>query len=83
MFIQENDKGEEVVKALNGHQLDGRSLKVDVANSGKSGGGGQRNKGRNAGSGDDNGKSSRELQALREEAEDGKKRHRRRRPKKD
>ena len=83
VFIQENDKGEEVVKALNGHQLDGRTLKVDVANSGKSGGGGQRNKGRNAGSGDDNGKSSRELQALREEAEDGKKRNRRRRPKKD
>ena len=79
VFIAETDKGEAVVKALNKTEVEGRTIKVDIANAkgGKSGGrGGHR-------SGDGGGKSARELQALREEGEGGKKRKRRPRPKKD
>ena len=79
VFIAETDKGEAVVKALNKTEVEGRTIKVDIANAkgGKSGGrGGNR-------SGDGGGKSARELQALREEGEGGKKRKRRPRPKKD
>ena len=79
VFIAETDKGEAVVKALNKTEVEGRTIKVDIANAkgGKSGGrGGNRN-------GDGGGKSARELQALREEGEGGKKRKRRPRPKKD
>ena len=75
VFIAEKDKGEAVVKALNGQEVDGRKIKVDIAKAKSSGGGGR---------GDNkSGKSSRELAALREENESGKKRSRRRRPKKD
>ena len=75
VFIAEQDKGDAVVKALNGQEVDGRTIKVDVA---KAKGGGGRSGGKDAG-----GKSARELQALREEGGSGKKRSRRRRPKKD
>ena len=78
VFIKEMDKGEEIVSKLNGSELLGRRIKVDVSQGGKKGS----NRGnRNANASD--GKSSRELQALREEQEDAKKRPRRRRAKKD
>lgn len=83
VFIAEKDKGESVVAALNNTEIEGRKIKVDIANSkgGKGGGrGGNRGGGRD---GDGGGKSARELQALREEGEGGKKRRRRPRPKKD
>ena len=83
VFIAEKDKGESVVAALNNTEIEGRKIKVDIANSkgGKGGGrGGKRGGGRD---GDGGGKSARELQALREEGEGGKKRKRRPRPKKD
>jgi RNA recognition motif-containing protein len=83
VFIAEKDKGEAVVKALNNSEVEGRRIKVDIAKAkgGKGGGrGGNRGGGRD---GDGGGKSARELQALREEEEGGKKRKRRPRPKKD
>jgi len=80
VFIAENDKGEAVVAALNQTEVDGRKIKVDIANA-KGGKGGRG--GRSEASGNTDGKSARELQALREEAEGGKKRKRRSRPKKD
>ena len=83
VFIAEKDKGESVVAALNNTEIEGRKIKVAIANSkgGKGGGrGGNRGGGRD---GDGGGKSARELQALREEGEGGKKRKRRPRPKKD
>ena len=83
VFIAEKDKGESVVAALNNTEIEGRKIKVDIANSkgGKGGGrGGNRGGGRD---GDGGGKSARDLQALREEGEGGKKRKRRPRPKKD
>jgi len=83
VFIAEKDKGESVVAALNNTEIEGRKIKVDIAKSkgGKGGGrGGNRGGGRD---GDGGGKSARELQALREEGEGGKKRKRRPRPKKD
>ena len=83
VFIAEKDKGESVGAALNNTEIEGRKIKVDIANSkgGKGGGrGGTRGGGR---AGDGGGKSARELQALREEGEGGKKRKRRPRPKKD
>lgn len=83
VFIAEKDKGESVVAALNNTELEGRKIKVDIAKAkgGKGGGrGGNRGGGRD---GDGGGKSARELQALREEGEGGKKRKRRPRPKKD
>ena len=79
VFIAETDKGEAVVKALNKAEVEGRTIKVDIANA-KGGKGGGRGGNR---SGDGGGKSARELQALREEGEGGKKRKRRPRPKKD
>ena len=83
VFIAEKDKGEAVVAAINNTELEGRKIKVDIAKAkgGKGGGrGGNRGGGRD---GDGGGKSARELQALREEGEGGKKRKRRPRPKKD
>ena len=79
VFIAETDEGEAVVKALNKTEVEGRTIKVDIANA-KGGKGGGRSGNR---SGDGGGKSARELQALREEGEGGKKRKRRPRPKKD
>ena len=79
VFIAEKDKGEAVVAAINNTELEGRKIKVDIAKA-KGGKGGGR--GGNRG-GDTGGKSARELQALREEGEGGKKRKRRPRPKKD
>ena len=79
VFIAEKDKGEAVVAAINNTELEGRKIKVDIAKA-KGGKGGGR--GGNRG-GDGGGKSARELQALREEGEGGKKRKRRPRPKKD
>lgn len=74
VFIAEKDKGEAVVKALDGQEIDGRRIKVDIAKAKSPRSGGDDKK---------SGKSSRELMALREENESGKKRSRRRRPKKD
>ena len=74
VFIAEKDKGEAVVKALDGQEIDGRKIKVDIAKAKSPRSDGDAKKG---------GKSSRELMALREENESGKKRSRRRRPKKD
>ncbi|MBT61008.1 MAG: hypothetical protein CMA63_05605 [Euryarchaeota archaeon] len=79
-FVKEMDKGEEIVSKLNGTELLGRKIKVDVSQGGKKGGSRSGGKGGNS---NDGGKSSRELQALREEAEDANKRRRSRRPKKD
>ncbi|MBT6527815.1 MAG: exosome complex RNA-binding protein Csl4 [Euryarchaeota archaeon] len=78
-FIKEMDKGEEIVSKLNGSELLGRRIKVDVSQGGKKGG----NNREKRGSDNSGGKSSREIQALREEEEDSKKRPRRRREKKD
>ncbi|MBT5392085.1 MAG: exosome complex RNA-binding protein Csl4 [Euryarchaeota archaeon] len=79
-FIKEMDKGDEIVSKLNGSELLGRRIKVDISQGGKKGG---NNRGKRGGDGNADGKSSRELQALREEEEDAKKRPRRRRDKKD
>ena len=76
VFIAEQDKGGDVVAALNQSEVDGRTIKVDIANAKGGGRGGSRG-------GNKDGKSARELQALREEGEGGKKRKRRPRPKKD
>ena len=81
VFIAEKDKGESVVAALNNTEIEGRRIKVDIANS-KGGKGGRSGRGGGRG-GSGEGKSSREMQALREEGEGGKKRKRRPRPKKD
>ena len=78
-FIKEVDKGEEIVAKLNGSELLGRRIKVDISQAKGKGG---NNRGGRSSSGI-GGKSSRELQALREEEEDAKKRPRRRREKKD
>ena len=75
-FVKEMDQGEAIVKKLNGTELLGRKIKVDVSQGGKKGGKGGK-------PGQSGGKSNRELQAMREEEEDGKKRRPRRRPKKD
>ena len=80
-FIKDMDKGEAVVKALNGMELEGRKIKVDIAKA-KGSAGGKGGRGPKS-SGNEGGKSSRELQAMREEEEGGKKRKRRSRPKKD
>jgi RNA recognition motif-containing protein len=79
-FIKEMDKGDEIVSKLNGSELLGRKIKVDVSQGGKKAGNAPGGKGGNQSTG---GKSSRELQALREEEEDSNKRRNRRRPKKD
>ncbi len=85
VFIAEKDKGEAVVAALNQTEVDGRKIKVDIANAkGGKGGSGGRSGGRGGNrGGETDGKSARELQALREEGEGGKKRRRRPRNKKD
>ena len=70
----------EVVSKLNGHEMMGRTIKVDLSKP-RDRSGGNRNRGGNRG-GNDSGKSSRELRALAEEEEDAKKK-KRRRPKKD
>ncbi|MEC8589721.1 MAG: RNA-binding protein, partial [Candidatus Thermoplasmatota archaeon] len=54
VFIDEKDKGEDVVKALNGQELNGRRLKVDISQAG----GKKKSQG---------GKSARELKAIAEE----------------
>ena len=67
VFIAEEDKGSDVVAALNKTEVDGRTIKVDIANAkgGKGGGrGGNRGGGRD---GDGGGKSARELKAIAEE----------------
>ena len=78
--IMPEAKGEEVVKKLNGHEMMGRTIKVDLSKP-RDRSGGNRNRGGNRG-GNDSGKSSRELRALAEEEQDAKKK-KRRRPKKD
>ena len=70
--IKEKDKGDEIIKQLNGTELLGRKIRVDVSQ--KKSGGQSNGKAR---------KSSRELRAMREEAEDSKKRKRKPRHKKD
>jgi len=70
LTIQPESKAEEVVNKLNGHELMGRNIKVDISKPQ------DRSKKGNTG-----GKSARELRALAEEEEDAKKK--RRRPKKD
>ena len=70
--LKEKDNGDEIIKQLNGFELLGRKIRVDVS---QKKGGSQRD-GKPA-------KSSRELRAMREEAEDGKKRKRKPRHKKD
>ena len=62
VFINEKDKGDAVVKALNGNEINGRRIKVDISQSG----GKKKPQG---------GKSSRELKAISEEK--GKKNRRR------
>ena len=72
-FVKEKDKIEEIVKSVNGSELLGRKIRVDIAQQKK----------RNNNSDGKPEKSSRELRAMREEEEDAKKRTRRPRPKKD
>ena len=79
-FVKETDKGDEIVSKLNGSELLGRRIKVDVSPAGKKGGDGNK---KPQASDNSDGKSNRELQALREEEEDSKKRSRRRQEKKD
>ena len=71
VFVSEKDNGEEIVKALNGTELKGRRIKVDISQSG--------GKKRSRGGGDKGGKSSRELRAIAEEEGRSKKRRPRRR----
>lgn len=71
IWIAEGDKGQEIVAKMNGSELMGRKIKVDIAQGGKKGGAG--NKGPN----DKPAKSNRELQAMREEEQDAKKPRRR------
>ena len=72
VFIKEKDSAADVVSQLNGSELNGRKIKVDVSS----------DKPRDKRGGKDNksGKSARELRAMREEEEDSKKK--KRRPKK-
>ncbi len=79
-FVKEMDKGDEIVSKLNGSELLGRRIKVDVSQGGKKGGDSDK---KPQASNNSDGKSNRELQALREEEEDSKKRSRRRQEKKD
>ncbi len=76
--IQPESKGEEVVSKLNGYELMGRNIKVDISKPQ------DRSKRGNSGGksgGNSGGKTARELRALAEEEADAKKK--RRRPKKD
>mgnify|MGYP006062484803 FL=1 len=70
--VKEKDKGDEIIKALNGTEVLGRKIRVDVSQ--KKSGGQANSKPK---------KSSRELRALREEAEDSKKPRRKPKNKKD
>ena len=70
--LKEKDKGDEVIQQLNGTEVLGRKIRVDVSQ--KKSGGQKDGKPK---------KSSRELRAMREESEDGKKRKRKPRHKKD
>ena len=76
--IKPEAKGEEVAKKLNGFEMMGRNLRVDMA---KPSGGKRDNKRGGKSGGNSGGKSSRELRALAEEEADAKKK--KRRPKKD
>ena len=71
-FIKEKDNIDSIIKSLNGSELLGRKIRVDLA---------QQKKKTNDGKKPE--KSSRELRAMREEEEDSKKRNRRPKPKKD
>lgn len=75
-FVKEMDQGEAIVAKLNGSELLGRKIKVDVSQGGKKGG-------VSAKPAQSGGKTTREIQAMREEEEDGNKRRRRPKPKKD
>jgi cold-inducible RNA-binding protein len=75
-FVKEMDQGEAIVAKLNGSELLGRKIKVDVSQGGKKGGA-------SAKPAQSGGKTTREIQAMREEEEDGNKRRRRPKPKKD
>ena len=79
-FVKEMDKGDEIVSKLNGSELLGRRIKVDVSQGGKKS---PPRGGKKEGDDKSDGKSNRELQALREEEEDSNKRSRRRQEKKD
>ena len=70
--VKEKDKGDEIIKALNGSEVLGRKIRVDVSQ--KKTGGQSNSKPK---------KSSRELRAMREEAEDSKKPRRKPKNKKD
>jgi RNA recognition motif-containing protein len=77
IWIAEGDKGEAIVAKMNGSELMGRKIKVDLAQGGK--------KSSPAASGGDGkpAKSNRELQAMREEDQDSKKPRSRPHPKKE
>ena len=68
--IQPESKGEEVVGELNGIEFMGRNIKVDVSKP-------QNRDNKERSSGNNSGKSARELRALAEEEEDAKKKKRR------
>jgi RNA recognition motif-containing protein len=74
--IMPESKGEEVAGKLNGFELMGRKIKVDLAKPRENNSSAPKKT-----DGDSGGKTSRELRALAEEEEDAKKK--RRRPKKD
>ena len=71
-FIKEKENIDGIIKSLNGCELLGRKIRVDLAQQKKKNNDGKKPQ-----------KSSRELRAIREEEEDSKKRNRRPRPKKD
>jgi len=71
IWIAEGDKGEEIVAKMNGSELMGRKIKVDIAQ------GGKKSDSKNTGGKDKPAKTSRELQAMREEEQDAKKPRRR------
>ena len=71
--VKEMDKGDEIIKQLNGTEVLGRKIRVDLS----------QKKGGDKKGGNNSGKTSRELRAMREEEEDAKKRKPRHRSKKD
>ena len=71
--VKEMDKGDEIIKQLNGTEVLGRKIRVDLS----------QKKGGDKKGGNNSGKTSRELRAMREEEEDGKKRKPRPHSKKD
>ena len=75
--IKPEEKATEIISKLNGSEMLGRTLRVDLSKPS----GGRNNSNRGGNKSDSGGKSARELRALREEEEDAKKK--RRRPKKD